>query len=85
MSSANPLPVRHALKTIRARRDELRASLRTLPPAERHTLAHDAERYLDQVKKTLLATFDDRRRDLFMWLPRFGICARSPCRRTSPA
>ncbi len=65
-------PAGTPLKTIRARRDELRASLRTLPPAERHTLAHDAERYLDQVKNTLLATFDDRRCDLFMWLPRFG-------------
>ncbi len=60
------------LKTVRARRDELRASLRTLPAGERHTLAHDAGRYLDQVKSTLLATFDDRRRDLSMWLPRFG-------------
>ncbi len=60
------------LKSIRAQRDELRASLRTLPAGERHTLVHDAGRYLDQVKSTLLATFDDRRRDLSMWLPRFG-------------
>ena len=65
-------PAGTPLKSIRARRDELRASLRTLPAGERHTLAHDAERYLDQVKSTLLATFDDRRRDLSMWLPRFG-------------
>ena len=59
------------LKTIRARRDEMRASLRTLPPGERHTLAHDAERYLDQVRNTLVS-FADRRRDLLTWLPRFG-------------
>ena len=65
-------PAGTPLKIIRARRDELRASLRTLPPGERHTLAHDAKRYLDQVKNTLLATFDDRCRDLAVWLPRFG-------------
>ena len=60
-----------SLKTIRARRDEMRASLRALPPGERHALAHDAERYLDQVKTTLVS-FVDRRRDLLAWLPRFG-------------
>ncbi len=59
------------LKTIRAQRDELRASLRTLPAGERHTLAHDAGRYLDQVQHTLVS-FADRRRDLQAWLPRFG-------------
>lgn len=59
------------LKTIRARRDEMRAGLRTLPPGERHTLAHDTVRYLDQVRSTL-ASFADRRRDLMAWLPRFG-------------
>ena len=46
--------------------------MRTLPAGERHTLTHDAGRYLDQVKNTLLATFDDRQRDLSVWLPRFG-------------
>ncbi len=59
------------LKTIRARRDELRASLRTLPAGGRHTLSHDAGRYLDQVKSTLVS-FGDRRRELLAWLPRFG-------------
>ena len=59
------------LKTIRAKRDEMRASLRTLPPGDRHSLAHDAERYLDQVQSTLVS-FADRRRDLLAWLPRFG-------------
>ena len=59
------------LKTIRARRDQLRASLRTLPHGARHTLAHDAGRYLDQVESTLVS-FKDRARDLQAWLPRFG-------------
>ncbi len=59
------------LKTIRARRDELRASLRTLPAGGRHTLSHDAGRYLDQVQSTLIS-FGDRRRELLAWLPRFG-------------
>ncbi len=59
------------LKTIRARRDELRASLRTLPAGGRHSLNHDAGRYLDQVKTTLIS-FGDRRRELLAWLPRFG-------------
>ncbi|MCY4661782.1 MAG: tyrosine-type recombinase/integrase [Acidobacteria bacterium] len=65
-------PAGTPLKTIRARRDELRASLRTLPAGERHTLAHDADRYLDQVKNTLLVSLRDRHRDLATWLPRFG-------------
>ena len=60
-----------SLKTIRARRDDMRASLRALPPGARHTLAHDAARYLDQVHATLVS-FADRRRDLLAWLPRFG-------------
>ena len=64
-------PVGTSLKIIRARRDELRASLRTLPTGERHTLTHDAQRYLDQVQSTLVS-FSDRRRDLLAWLPRFG-------------
>ena len=38
----------------------------------RHTLAHDADRYLDQVKNTLRVSLRDRRRDLAVWLPRFG-------------
>ena len=59
------------LRTIRAKRDELRAGLRTLPAGGRHTLNHDAGRYLDQVESTLIS-FGDRRRDLIAWLPRFG-------------
>ena len=60
-----------SLKTIRARRDELRASLRTLPHGARHTLAHDAGRYLDQVKSTLVS-FKDRQREIGAWLPTCG-------------
>ena len=59
------------LKTIRARRDELRVSLRTLPHGKRHTLAHDARRYLDQVESTLIGSAE-RRRDVEAWLPGFG-------------
>ena len=59
------------LKTIRARRDELRASLRTLPRAARQTLAFDAERYLDQVTGNLIGSAE-RRRDVEAWLPKFG-------------
>ena len=59
------------LKTIRARREELRVRLRTLPHGERHTLAHDAGRYLEQVKSTLVS-FKDRQRELGAWLPAFG-------------
>ena len=59
------------LKTIRARRDELRASLRTLRASERHTLAHDAERYLQQVSAELVS-IADRRHHIGLWIRRFG-------------
>ena len=59
------------LKTIRARRDELRASLRTLRAGERHTLAHDAERYLQQVSAELVS-IADRRHHIGLWVRRFG-------------
>ena len=59
------------LRTIRARRDELRASLRTLPRRARQTLASDAERYLDQVTGNLIGSAE-RRRDVNAWLPKFG-------------
>lgn len=59
------------LKTIRARRDELRASLRTLPRGARQTLASDADRYLDQVTGNLIGSAE-RRRDVEAWLPKFG-------------
>ena len=59
------------LKTIRARRDQLRVSLRTLPHGARYTLAHDSGRYLEQVR-TELVSFADRQRHLEAWLPKFG-------------
>ena len=64
-------PAGTPLKTIRARRDELRASLRTLPAGERHTLAHDAERYLQQVGNELVS-MADRRHHIGLWVQRFG-------------
>ena len=60
-----------SLKTIRARRDQLRASLRTLPHGKRYTLAHDAGRYLEQVESTLVS-FKDRQREIQAWLPTCG-------------
>ena len=59
------------LKTIRARRDELRASLRTLPTGERHTLAYDAKRYLKQINGELVS-IADRRYYIGQWAARFG-------------
>ena len=59
------------LKTIRARRDELRASLRTLPVGERYTLAHDATRYLRQIGNELVS-IADRRHYIKEWAARFG-------------
>ena len=41
------------LKTIRARRDELRASLRQQPRRRGGSFADDAAQYLDQVRTTL--------------------------------
>ena len=64
-------PAGTPLKTIRARRDELRASLRTLPAGERHTLAHDADRYLQQVSSELVS-MADRRHHIGLWVQRFG-------------
>ena len=60
-----------AIKTIRARRDELRVSLRLNRQRGGGTLAGDAVRYLDQVRTTL-SSFADRQRHLEAWLPRFG-------------
>ena len=59
------------LKTIRARRDVLRASLRTLPAGARHTVAHDAGRYLQQVSGELVS-IADRQYHLGLWTARFG-------------
>lgn len=64
-------PLGTPLKTIRARRDELRASLRHQRRYDSGTLADDAVRYLDQIRTTL-ASFADRVRHLQAWLPQFG-------------
>ena len=64
-------PAGTPLKTIRARRDELRASLRTVRPGQRHTLAHDADRYLQQISAELVS-IADRRHHIGLWLRRFG-------------
>ena len=64
-------PAGTPLKAIRARRDELRASLRTLPAGARHTVAHDADRYLQQVSDEL-ASIADRRHHIGLWVQRFG-------------
>ena len=64
-------PAGTPLKAIRARRDELRASLRTLPAGERHTFAHDAERYPQQVSSELVS-MADRRHHIALWVQRFG-------------
>ena len=60
-----------SLKTIRARRDALRASMRTLPAGARHTLAHDAARYLQQISGELIS-IADRRHHIGLWTARFG-------------
>ena len=64
-------PTGTSLKTIRRRRDELRVSLRALTPGARHTLAHDAERYLEQVDGEL-ASIADRRHHIGLWVQAFG-------------
>lgn len=60
-----------SLMTIRARRDEMRASLRTLPKGVKHTLADDARRYLDKMKGRIVS-FDNRRRHVMRWVEKFG-------------
>ena len=64
-------PAGTPLKTIRARRDEVRASLRAVPAGERNTLAHDAARYLKQIGGELVS-IADRRHHIDLWSARFG-------------
>ena len=64
-------PAGTSLKTIRAQRDQLKASLLRRPHGDRQTLANDAVRYLDQVRSTL-ASIKDRERHIGAWVPRFG-------------
>ena len=56
---------------MRTWQDETRASLRTLPKDARHTLAHDAVRYIKQIAGQL-ASIKDRERNLNRWVEKFG-------------
>ena len=64
-------PADTPLKTIRAWRDQTRASLRTQPVGERHTLAADADSYLDLVNGELVS-ISDRRYHISLWVDCFG-------------
>ena len=59
------------LRTIQAWRDRMRGNLRTLPKGAKHTLRYDSERYLKQ-KEGQIVSIEHRRRNLEMWLERFG-------------
>ena len=59
------------IRTIQGWRDEMRGNLRTLPKGAKHTLAHDAKKYLDQVGGRIVS-IKDRRRNLGTWMARFG-------------
>ena len=64
-------PRETGMRTIQAWRTQTRASLQNLPKGAKHTLAHDAKRYLDQ-KEGQLASIRDRRRNLRTWFEKFG-------------
>ena len=62
-----------SLRTIQAERNRMKASMQAAPrgrSGHRHTLAEDAERYLEQVGP--LVSLVNRRREIHVWLPRFG-------------
>ena len=59
------------IRTIQAWRDEMRGSLRTLPKGAKHTLAHDAGRYLNQ-REGELVSIAQRRRNVGLWVEKFG-------------
>ena len=64
-------PRETGMRTIQVWRTQTRASLQNLPKGAKHTLAHDAKRYLDE-KKGQLASIRDRRRNLGTWFEKFG-------------
>ena len=64
-------PRETGMRTIQAWRTQTRASLQNLPKGAKHTLAHDAKRYLDQ-KEGQLVSIGDRRRNLRTWFEKFG-------------
>ena len=49
----------------------MKAAMQSTPSCERFTLGHDAGRYIDQVRSTLVS-IKDRERHIGAWLPRFG-------------
>jgi integrase len=59
-----------SLKTIQAERNRMKAAMQTRPSSERHTLAYDADRYLEQVAP--FVGMRNRRQEIGVWLPRFG-------------
>ena len=59
------------LRTIQAWRAETRGSLVTLPKAAKHTLEHDAGRYLDQIESELVS-IAQRRQNVGLWVAKFG-------------
>ncbi len=59
-----------SLRTIQAERNRMKAAMQTRPSGKRQTLAHDAERYLQQVGP--LVSLVNRRREIGVWLARFG-------------
>ena len=64
-------PRETGIRTIQAWRTQTRASLQNLPKGAKHTLAHDAKRYLDQIEGQLVS-IRDRRRNLGTWFENFG-------------
>lgn len=64
-------PLGTPLKIIRERREEMRASLRTLPKGKKHTLAHDAGRYIEKMVGRIVS-WKDRRRHVMRWVEHFG-------------
>jgi len=71
MQRERRFPRETSIRAIQAWRDETRSSLRRLPKGAKHTLRHDAERYLDQ-KASQLISIRDRRRNLYQWMEEFG-------------
>lgn len=60
-----------SLRKIQAERNRMKVALQSGPSGERSTLSHDAGRYIEQVRSTLVS-IKDRERHIGAWLPRFG-------------
>lgn len=66
-------PLGTPLRKIQAERNRMRAAMQAEPSpqsGQRQTLAHDAERYLEQVAP--LVGMRNRRHEIGVWLPKFG-------------